>query len=73
VVAEAFLYRRTVRAVLIAWVGVSDLKGPEKAGAGDLGPIAQALAARSFDQVVLLEFFDKADHQKLLSTRDLPS
>ena len=66
VATEAFLYRRTVRAVLIAWVGVSDLKGPEKAGTGDLGPIAQALAARSFDQVVLLEFFDKADHQKLL-------
>jgi len=55
-----------VRAVLIAWVGVSDLKGHEKAGSGDLGPIAQALDARSFDQVVLLEFFDKPDHQRLL-------
>lgn len=55
-----------MRNILIAWVGISDLKGPEKSGTGDLGPIAQALAARSFDQVVLLEFFDKLDHQKLL-------
>jgi transcriptional regulator with PAS, ATPase and Fis domain len=66
VVTEAFLYCRTVRAVLIAWVGVSDLNGPAKAGTGDLGPIAQALATRSFDQVVLLQYFGKADHQKML-------
>jgi DNA-binding NtrC family response regulator len=66
VAAEASLYRHGVRAILIAWVGVSDLRGPEKSGSGDVGPIAQALTARSFAQVVLLEFFDKADHQRLV-------
>lgn len=50
----------------MAWVGVSDLNGPAKAGMGDVGPVAQALATRSFDQVVLLEYFGKAEHQKLL-------
>lgn len=55
-----------MRAVLLAWVGVSDLRGPERADVGDLGPIAQALAARPFNQVVLLEFFDKPEHQSLL-------
>ena len=64
--AKAFLYDVTVRAVLVGWVGVSDLNGPAKAGTGDLGPIAQALATRAFDQVVLLEYFAKADHQKML-------
>ena len=60
------MYRAGVRRVLIGWVGVSDLNAPAKGAAGDLGPIAQALAARSFDQVVLLEYFGKPEHQKLL-------
>lgn len=55
-----------MRAVLLAWVGVSDLNGPAKAGAGDLGPIAQALATRPFNQVVLLEYFGKIEHRKML-------
>lgn len=55
-----------MRRVLIAWVGVSDLNGPAKETAGDLGPIAQALAVRSFDRVVLLEYFGKPAHQEML-------
>jgi len=50
----------------MAWVGVSDLRGPAKAESGDLGPIAQAIAERSFDRVVLLEYFGKSEHQGLL-------
>lgn len=55
-----------MRSVLIAWVGVSDLMGPTKEDAGDLGPVAQALAVRSFEQVILLEYFGKPAHQELL-------
>ncbi len=66
VVAHESLYPRLMRTVLIAWVGVSDLKGPEKATAGEIGPIAQALAVRAYDLVVLLEFFDKPEHQSVL-------
>lgn len=55
-----------MRAVLLAWIGVSDLGGPARAATGDVGPIAQAIASRSFDDVVLLEYFGKAEHQRLL-------
>jgi DNA-binding NtrC family response regulator len=53
--------------VLIAWVGVTDLFGPAKAETGDVGPIAQALATRRFDQVILLEYFGKTEHQRMLA------
>ena len=55
-----------MRRVLLAWVGVSDLNGPGKEATGDLGPVAQALAVRPFDQVVLLEYFGKPAHQEML-------
>jgi transcriptional regulator with PAS, ATPase and Fis domain len=40
--------------VLLAWIGKADLKAAEVDATGDLGPIAQALAERTFDHVVLL-------------------
>jgi DNA-binding NtrC family response regulator len=55
-----------MRRVLIAWVGVSDLNGPAKEAAGDLGPVAQALAVRPFDQVILLEYFGKPAHREMI-------
>jgi transcriptional regulator with PAS, ATPase and Fis domain len=55
-----------MRRVLIAWVGVSDLNGPSREAASDVGPIAQALIARGFDRVVLLENFSKPEDQNML-------
>jgi transcriptional regulator with PAS, ATPase and Fis domain len=55
-----------MRRVLLAWVGVSDLNGPSKEASGDLGPVAQALAVRGFDQVVLLEYFGKSAHHEMV-------
>jgi hypothetical protein len=55
-----------MRRVLIAWVGVSDLLGPSKETAGDVGPVAQALKVREFERVVLLENFSKPEHQNML-------
>ena len=55
-----------MRRVLIAWVGVSDLLGPSKEAAGDVGPVAQALKVREFDRVVLLENFSRPEHQNML-------
>jgi transcriptional regulator with PAS, ATPase and Fis domain len=40
--------------VLLAWIGLADLKGAASDGSG---PIAQGLAERSFDHVVLLNNF----------------
>ena len=40
--------------VLLAWVGMTDLKAADADAAGDLGPIGQAVTARAFDHVVLL-------------------
>jgi transcriptional regulator with PAS, ATPase and Fis domain len=54
--------------VLVAWVGVTDLYGPENEAKGDLGPLAQAIASREFERVVLLEYFSKPIHQDMLPT-----
>jgi DNA-binding NtrC family response regulator len=47
--------------VLVTWFGATDLKAAKGEGPAGLGPVAQALAARTFDQVVLLTNYDKAD------------
>jgi transcriptional regulator with PAS, ATPase and Fis domain len=40
--------------VLLAWIGTADVKAASGEGSAGLGPIAQALASREFDHVVLL-------------------
>ena len=40
--------------VLLAWIGKADLRAAESDVSGELGPIAQALAERDFEHVVLL-------------------
>jgi len=40
--------------VLLAWVGMADLKAADLDVAANLGPIGQAVTARGFDHVVLL-------------------
>jgi DNA-binding NtrC family response regulator len=57
-----------MRRVLLAWVGISDLKGPEGERDGNLGPVAQALAVRAFEKVVLLKYFEDARFQALIPT-----
>ena len=56
-----------MRRVLLAWVGVADIFGPSKESNDDVGPIAQALKAREFDHLVLLESFSKPEHQEMLA------
>ena len=50
-----------VRRVLVTWVGRTDLRAPTESEAVGLGPIAQALDAREFDEVFLLS--DYAESQ----------
>jgi transcriptional regulator with GAF, ATPase, and Fis domain len=40
--------------MLVAWIGTADLRAPDLNDESDIGPIAQALAARSFGRVLLL-------------------
>ncbi len=40
--------------VLLAWIGLADLKGAESDGETGAGPISQAVTSREFDHVVLL-------------------
>jgi DNA-binding NtrC family response regulator len=40
--------------MLVAWVGTADLRAPDLDDEADVGPIAQALTARSFNRVLLL-------------------
>jgi len=46
--------------ILAAWIGTADLRGPTAADASDIGPIAQALSARTFDRILLLANQDAA-------------
>jgi DNA-binding NtrC family response regulator len=49
-----------MRRLLVAWVGRTDLRAPTESQEVGLGPIAQALDARPFDQVCLLSNYDEA-------------
>jgi sigma54-dependent transcription regulator len=48
-----------VRKVLVAWVGNTDLRAPTESELVGIGPIAQALEARTFDEAVLLSDYDE--------------
>ncbi len=43
-----------MRRVLLSWIGQTDLRAPIEQAVVGLGPIAQALEARAFDEAFLL-------------------
>jgi DNA-binding NtrC family response regulator len=47
--------------LLASWLGTTDLRAPAEEDAVGLGPIAQALDARRFDEVVLLSDYAKPE------------
>jgi DNA-binding NtrC family response regulator len=49
-----------VRKVLVAWLGRTDLRAPTEGPVVGLGPIAQALDARPFDEAFLLSDYDES-------------
>lgn len=61
-----------MRRVLIAWIGRTDLRAPLESVKVGLGPIAQALLARDFDQAFLLSDYPEKEvkpYMKWLSER----
>ena len=40
--------------VLVSWIGHADLKAPSETGKQGLGPLAQAVTTRVFDEAVIL-------------------
>ena len=49
-----------MRRLLVAWIGRTDLRAPAEGAAVGVGPLAQALDARGFDEAWLLSDFDAA-------------
>ena len=47
-----------MRSVLLSWIGHADLRAPEDGDAAGVGPVAQALGARAFDQAFLVTDHD---------------
>jgi transcriptional regulator with PAS, ATPase and Fis domain len=47
-----------MRKILLAWIGNTDLRAPNESAEVGLGPIAQALEARQFDEAVLLSNYE---------------
>ena len=56
-----------VRKVLVSWIGHTDLRAPEESEAVGVGPVAQALIARSYDGVYLV-----TDHEGEAVRRYVP-
>ena len=56
-----------VREVLVSWIGHTDLRAPEESEAVGVGPVAQALIARSYDYAFLL-----TDHEGEAVRRYIP-
>ena len=47
--------------LLISWVGQADLRAPRESPSAGVGPIAQALTARSYDAAVLIADYPKKE------------
>jgi len=47
--------------VLLTWLGATDLRAAKGESAAGLGPVAQAVESRSFEQIVLLTNYDKSE------------
>jgi DNA-binding NtrC family response regulator len=52
---------RRMPKVLLTWIGATDLKASRNEASAGVGPVAQAVAARSFDHVVLLSNYPKGE------------
>lgn len=64
-----------MRKVLVAWIGKTDLRAPAESDQVGVGPIAQALEARPFDEAFLIsDYGDKAvqPYLKWLKGRSAP-
>src|SRR5690606_29229362 len=51
---------------LVAWIGSADLRGPFSKDGSDVGPIANALDARSFERAVLLANQDPVEVKRFV-------
>lgn len=61
-----------MRKVLVAWLGKTDLRAPTESDQIGIGPVAQALEARPFDEAFLLSDYDDrvvAPYSKWLRAR----
>ena len=47
--------------VLFSWIGQTDLNASDPKASGNLGPLAETLAARDFERVVLLSNYSKQE------------
>lgn len=55
-----------MRRVLVTWVGRTDLRAPTESASVGFGPIAQAIDARSFDEVVLVTDYSEQQTKPFL-------
>jgi len=58
--------------ILLAWIGLTDVRASEGSAEAGLGPIGQTVASREFDKILLLSNLDKkqnSTYRKWLSTK----
>ena len=56
-----------MKKILLSWIGRTDLRAVSEGDIVGLGPIAQAIRAVAFDQVLLLNNFPEAEVKPYLS------
>ena len=56
-----------MRRFLFSWLGTTDLRAPSEASKVGVGPIAQALESREFDEVWLLSDYDRTHAEPYLN------
>ena len=62
-----YYYTPGVREILVSWIGHADLRASEESETVGVGPVAQALDARAYDDVFLL-----TDHEENVVRRYIP-
>ena len=58
--------RTSQKQLLLTWIGQTDLNASRMKGEGSVGPVAQALEQRNYDQVVLLSNYGASETSRYL-------
>ncbi len=55
-----------MKQILLCWLGMTDIKALSDPKSNGVGPIAQAIATNSFDELILLNDFNKSIGQNYI-------
>jgi DNA-binding NtrC family response regulator len=63
---RGFLYQGPVRQTLVSWIGRTDLQASLDSSKVGIGPLAQAVQARAFDEIILVTDYPESEVRPFL-------